>query len=303
MKSYSFTLSNGQDGLLISSFLQKFIREGKYIEAYIQAKQFLPKYKKYLAKRLRQYLPEEIGLANVGIYDCVHTWCNQLIESEDESVLDSLVRKMVYVLSISPKNKWTDLSWIFHKFHPKMKTYPVKPIEACVTLQDYLAHLLNHFDHIKETANVLKQLAYTKENPFLGLIAEAIVKNAQSSSCKGLGCWIFLAAQVCAEKQFNYHPQAISLGELQWDEHIHPVIPDYFYDMHTLKGKRQKRGQVHWFESCCRTNHYVQLASDFQYDPLKYGINVDGIQKKTGIQCSQLVLPQGIVENYPGNYK
>ena len=303
MNKYGFRLENGEDGLLISSFMQKFIREGRSSEAYIQGKQFLPKYKKYVAKRLRQCLPEEIGLANVGIYASVHMWCNELIVSMAKEHMEELLKKIVFTLSLSPKNKWTDLSWIFHKFHPKMKTYLVKTAETCETLQDYLSYLLSHFQDIKATYACLKELSELKDNGFLLLIGEAIVKNAQSTSCKGLGCWLYLAAQVCVEPSFAYPKEEIQYGDLDFDENVRVQIPDYFFDMHTLQGKKLKRGQVHWFESCCRVNHYVHLASDFRYDPLKYGLNVDGVQNKGGIQMQHMILPGGISEHWGSNYK
>jgi hypothetical protein len=268
----------------------------------LQDKHFLPKYKKYVAKRLRQCLPEEIGLANTSLYPSVHHYCNLLIDAKTLDEMEHLTKNVILLLCTSPKNKWTDLSWIFHKFHPRLRGFPVKAPEECTTLQDYLVYVLSHFEDIKATKRCLEDLAVIKNNSFLTLIGEAIAKNAQSASCKGLGCWLYLAAQICAVEHFEYDENLKPLLTLSIDETISVVIPDYFYDMHTLKGKSLKRSQVHWFKSCCRVNYYVQLPSDHLYDPLKYGLNVDGVTGSGGITQQELILPGGIIQTQDKPY-
>lgn len=294
--SFQFRLVHGEDGLTYSSFLQKFVRAGQKEEAYYVAKLYLPKNTKYLVKRIKQFLPEEIGRANLDIYPIVMRLCQKLTATQDEDIQQMIVRQLLVLLCDSPKNKWTDLTWIYFKFNPEMKTYPLKPIDQCVTLEDYLAVFMAKFESVKETSALIRQLGMERQNRLLIDIAGALLENAQSKACKGLGCWICLAAQIAVSNE-SYPPDVFQtyavLPDKIRDISKHPQIPDYFYDQHTKRGRDAFRGQLHWFHYCCRVNNYLRLPDDFKYDPLESGYNSQGVTEPEGMIREYLEFIEG----------
>ncbi|WP_422661610.1 hypothetical protein ACK8P5_26165 (plasmid) [Paenibacillus sp. EC2-1] len=286
---FEFRLDNGQDGLLLSSYLQKFIRTGDHDRAYRVAQMFWPRYRTYIAKRLRQCLPEEIGLANLPIYRPVMFHCKRIGDPSTGGTLDD-VKKAIWLLSTSEKNKWTDLAWIWHKFNPMTKDYPVKPLAQLEDLQDWLAYFLSEFGNVRQCAEVIESFAEPAAYDILKIAAEALRLNSNSKQCRGLGTWIFLAAQIC-HKQISHvhHAPSPHTTDVLINEDVRVQgVPSYFNDMHTSIGKKKGRDQIHWFKNCMKVNKYKPLAGDFHYDPLKTGFNQLGLIDPDGIKLEYL---------------
>lgn len=305
MADFKFTLENGKDGLLISSYMQKFIREGDHNGAYRMAKMYYPKYRKYLAKRLRQCLPEEIGRANLEIYPVVLKLCDQITAGNGGLMT---IQRAIWILCQSRKNKWTDLSWIWHKYNPMFPDHPVPKwnrgwirnqqgkniVPGFNSLQDWLKYYLEPFDKVAHAAARIRKDNHDAKT--MHYIADALEKNSNSKSCKGLGCWIFLAAELAYYGQcipdLNHDEYKLTKGMEYNPDYRVAKLPNYFNDMHTLIGKKRGRDQIHWFTKACRVDEYHPLPTDGKYDPLKSGFNEVGERDPQGMTHDRLSLVQ-----------
>jgi len=271
-------LVNGYDLYDGLSFFQKSIREGKVDQAlYWGHYLFLAKsYATSAFRRMRIITHEDIGLANpeaIILIDALH---NKWKEAEWEKRNENLWKAGVKYLCESPKNKENDWFLIMAKYHINHGWTP--DIEEDLYVSTKNKHEGSAFYYAwqfrnKDDEEIWNALRY-------GMVDDQFIRACHNSylECKrskGADGFWSLAILYISRHMYSLMPLLYN-WEIDVDKRIKelldnvedidvssfkPKIPDYYYDMHTYKGRSKGRGFIHWYEHC-KPNPYSEFPDE-----------------------------------------
>jgi hypothetical protein len=298
MPRKSIPLENGYDLFEGLSFFQKTIREGKLNQAlYWGHYLFLEKsYATSAFRRMRIIAHEDIGLINplaVILIDELH---NRWKKVEWDKRDSNLWKAGVKFLCKSTKNKENDWYLIMAKHYVEHGWEPDKESNLYISVKNgheeaafYYAWQLKKKDD-KEIWMILKDSMV--DDPFIRACYNSYLECKGSKGADGFWSLAILYISRSMYKLMS----VIYGGKIDVDKlvskllddvedidisNFKPKIPDYYYDMHTYKGRSKGRGFRHWYLNC-NPNPLVELPDEkFRINDNMLGIlDSESLKKK-----------------------
>lgn len=266
-------LGNGYDLYEGLSFFQKTIREGKTKQAlYWGHYLFLEKsFATSAFRRMRIITHEDIGLANLEaiiLIDELHNkWNEEVWEKRD----NNLWKIGVKYLCESPKNKENDWFLIMAKHHIKDGWEPTKESNLYTSTRDgkeenafYYANLLRKKDDKKLWMTLKDSMA---DDQFTRACYNSYQECKKSKGADGF--WSLAILYISREIYTSFIELDVKekILDLLKDkieiniEEFKPEIPDYYYDMHTYKGRIEGRSFRHWY-SYCKPKPFLNIPNE-----------------------------------------
>lgn len=271
-------MENGYDLYEGLSFFQKSIREAKLEQAlYWGYYLFLSKsYATSAFRRMRIITHEDIGLANLEAIILIDELHNRWKKVEWDNRDDNYWKIAIKYLCESNKNKENDWYLILGKYKIKHGWKPDKTSNLIESIRN---------KNEKEAFYHAYNLIGENDNKFWSIIKDNVSYDQFINACnnsyleckksKGAdGFWSLSLLYIIRLFYFKFKEIDIhsKINKLLEDRIIFdntdkkPEIPDYYYDMHTYKGKIKGKGFKHWFQNC-------KVDPYYKYEGEKYCID------------------------------